>query len=119
MTERTRTHGSLPHNLITREMAKEMFENTERMYRKKTPVKAIRMETRFTIEGRDGIVSGRPGDYIVDATEDGMPLVVSGEIFNTIFYELSPAQIRQEEQKMKKDHVKKTDVVVEGEVTEA
>jgi hypothetical protein len=69
-------------------MAQAMFENADKLYRRKSPVKAIRMEARFTIETRDGIVTGHPGDYIVDALDDGFPWVIPGDVFNTIFYEL-------------------------------
>jgi hypothetical protein len=77
-------------------MAAQLFEETQTAYRRKSPVKAIRMEGRFTIETRDGIVTGRPGDYIVDALDDGSPWVIPGEVFNNIFYELSPSEVRDE-----------------------
>lgn len=96
MVERARTHDSLPHNLITRKMAQAMFERTDKFYRRKTPVKAIQMEARFTIETRDGIVTGHPGDYVMDALDDGSPWVIPGDIFQTIFYEVTDSEKRQQ-----------------------
>ncbi len=56
------------------------------IYRKKVPVRAVKMTKSFTVETHEGLLQGQEGDYLVQNTEgDSKPWPVKKEIFEKTY----------------------------------
>lgn len=84
-------------NILTKPEYEDLLANSK-TYRRKIPVRAVQMDRRFSIETRDGvIVNGHPGDYVVQNTRgDARPWVITKEIFESSFEELTNMETQKE-----------------------
>ena len=69
------------------EEAKRLLEKFGKLYvKKRTFVKAVKMNQDFVIETSSGALTGNRGDYLVE-DEDGNLYPVEQEIFETVYKE--------------------------------
>ena len=73
--------------------AKKLLKKCGKLYvKKRTFVKAVKMDQDFVIETSSGALTGNRGDYLVE-DEDGNCYLVEREIFETVYREAKESKV--------------------------
>jgi hypothetical protein len=72
--------------IVTKTEGQQIMESAQ-LYRRKLPIKAVRLESRTSIESRTGVIeTGYPGDYLCqDVTRPQDLWIIKKEVFESEF----------------------------------